>query len=173
MRAQGCRNTRGVAWLWGIALMSFPSAFAANVETLLMPGKVSRAHIKQENDCANCHDRSNVKTQSSLCVDCPKPIAADLKQHQGYHGRMTNAGVGECRACHTEHKGRDADIVQLSRAQSDHHLTNFVLEGAHQALPCAACHKKGEAWLTAPAGCVGCHKNDDVPHGQFTQSCGE
>jgi hypothetical protein len=30
-----------------MSLMSFSSAFAANVETLLMPGKVSRAHIKQ------------------------------------------------------------------------------------------------------------------------------
>src|ERR1700692_2519837 len=124
MRARGCRNTREAAWLMAISLicfsrafadnrgtlvvavslMCFSSAFAANVETLLMPGKVSRAHIKQENDCANCHDRSNVKTQSSLCVDCHKPIAADLKQHQGYQGRMTNAGVSECRACHTEHK---------------------------------------------------------------------
>jgi hypothetical protein len=156
-----------------MSLMSFSSAFAANVETLLMPGKVSRAHIKQENDCANCHDRSNVKTQTSLCVDCHKPIAADLKQHQGYHGRMANAGVGECKACHTEHKGREADIIQLSRAQFDHHLTDFALEGAHAGLTCEACHKKGEAWRKAPATCVGCHKNDDVHKGQFTQSCGE
>ena len=156
-----------------ISLMSFASAFAANVETLLMPGKVSRAHIKQENDCANCHDRSNVKTQTSLCVDCHKPIAADLKQHQGYHGRMANAGVGECKACHTEHKGRESDIVQLSRAQFDHHLTDFALEGAHAGLTCEACHKKSEAWRKAPATCVGCHKNDDVHRGQFTQSCGE
>jgi len=64
-------------------------------------------------------------------VDCHKPIAADLKQHQGYHGRMTNSGIGECRACHTEHKGREADIVQLSRAQFDHRLTDFALEEAH------------------------------------------
>src|SRR5437899_696358 len=113
MRAQGCRNTRELAWLMAmsISLMSLSSAFAANVETLLMPGKVSKAHIKQENDYANCHDRSNAKTQTSLCVECHKPIAADLKQHQGYHGRMTNAGIGECRTCHTEHKGREADII--------------------------------------------------------------
>jgi hypothetical protein len=156
-----------------ISLMSLSSAFAANVETLLMPGKVSRAHIKQENDCTNCHDRSNVKTQTSLCVDCHKPIATDLKQHQGYHGRMANAGVGECKACHTEHKGREADIIQLSRAQFDHHLTDFALEGAHAGLTCEACHKKGEAWRKAPPNCVGCHKNDDVHKGQFTQSCGE
>ena len=127
------------------------SAFAANVEALLMPGKVSHAHIKQENECTNCHDRSNVRTQTSLCVDCHKDIATDLRQHHGYHGRMTNSGVGECRACHTEHKGREADIVQLSRAQFDHHLTDFALEGAHAALTCENCHKKGEAWRKAPS----------------------
>jgi nitrate/TMAO reductase-like tetraheme cytochrome c subunit len=137
MSAQGSgkRNgkIRGAAWVMAISLMAVSSAFAATVETLLMPGKVTRAHEKQEEDCANCHDRSNVKTQTSLCLDCHKDIAADVRQHQGYHGRMSNAGVGECRACHTEHKGRQADIVQLSRAQFDHRLTDFALEGAHAA----------------------------------------
>ena len=84
-----------------------------------------------------------------------------------------NAGVGECQACHTEHRGRKADIVQLSRAQFDHHFTEFALDGAHAALACESCHKKAEAWRKAPPGCVGCHKNDDVHKGQFTQSCGE
>src|SRR6202051_3198139 len=79
---------------------------AANVETLLMPGKVTQAHIKQEETCSNCHDRSNVRAQSSLCLDCHKDIAEDVRQHLRYHGRMTNAGVGECKACHTEHSGR-------------------------------------------------------------------
>src|SRR5258708_288152 len=148
-------------------------ARGANVETLLMPGKVTQAHVKQEETCSNCHDRSTVRTQTSLCLDCHKDIAADVQQHQGYHGRMSNAGVGECRACHTEHKGRKADIVQLSRAQFDHRLTDFALEGAHAALDCESCHKKDEAWRKAQSSCVACHKKDDVHRGQFTQSCGE
>ena len=100
-------------------------------------------------------------------------LRATCATHHGFHGRMPNAGVGECRACHTEHKGREADIVQLDRAQFDHRLTDFALEGAHAALECASCHKKGEAWRKAPATCAGCHKADDVHRGQFTQSCGE
>lgn len=156
-----------------ICLAAVSSTFAASVETLLMPGKVSRAHEKQEDNCANCHDRSNVRTQTALCLDCHKAIAADLRAHHGYHGRMPNAGVGDCRACHTEHKGRKADIMQLSRAQFDHHLTDFAIEGAHTALGCDGCHKAGEAWRKAPTTCVGCHKTDDVHHGQFTQACSE
>jgi hypothetical protein len=148
-------------------------AVAATVEKLLMPGKVTRAHVKQEETCGDCHDRSNTVTQRALCLDCHKPIAADVREHRGYHGRMPNAGMGECRACHTEHKGRNADIVQLSRAAFDHQLTDFALEGAHTALACESCHKPRESWRKAPATCVGCHKNDDVHRGQFTVSCGD
>jgi hypothetical protein len=149
------------------------SAAAASAESLLMPGKVTRAHEKQEQDCANCHDRSNARSQSSLCLDCHKEIATDILKRHGYHGRMPNAGLGECRACHTEHKGRDADIVQLGRLQFDHQLTEFALEGAHRYTECASCHKAGEAWSKAPSTCVSCHKNDDAHAGQFRQSCAE
>lgn len=156
-----------------MACIAATTAFAASVETLLMPGQVTRAHEKQEQNCANCHDRSNVRTQSSLCMDCHKDVAADVRDHLGFHGRMANSGAGECRACHTEHKGRAADIVQLNPARFDHHLTDFALEGAHSALECGGCHKTGQPWRKAPATCVGCHKADDVHRGQFTKSCGE
>src|SRR5258706_228495 len=191
MCAQGCRNTRRVAWLMAITLMSFSSAFAANVETLLMPGKVSRAHIKQENDCANCHDRSNVKTQTSLCVDCHKPIAADLKQHQGYHGRMTNSGVGECKACHTEHNGRDATddehrgargedcgkchVTKEWRTAKYDHLkeTGYDLLGVHDRINCVACHRSGNYKDKIPKDCNGCHQADDAHAARFGQKCGD
>jgi hypothetical protein len=156
----------------GMTLL-LPRAHAASVETLLMPGPVTQAHVKQEADCSNCHDRTNVRTQSALCLDCHKAIATDVHDRHGYHGRMPNAGAGECRACHTDHKGRGADIVQLAPAQFDHALTEFALAGAHRALSCASCHQAGEPWRKAPVGCAACHKADDVHHGQFTQECGE
>ncbi len=148
-------------------------AAAATVEKLLMPGPVSQAHVKQEDSCALCHDRSNRRTQTSLCLDCHKEIATDVRDRRGYHGHMSNSSVGECRACHTEHKGRKADIVRLDRAQFDHRNTDFSLEGAHAVLACEDCHKPGEAWRKVTTGCAACHKSDDVHRGQFTQSCGE
>jgi hypothetical protein len=153
--------------------LSATNARAVSVETLLMPGKVSKAHIKQEETCGNCHDRTNKVTQSSLCLDCHKDVAEDVRLHSNFHGRMPNAGTGECKACHTEHKGRDADITQLDQAQFDHALTKLPLEGAHASLDCAACHKRGEPWRDATPGCSACHKADDVHRGQFTQSCGD
>ena len=156
-----------------ITVMASSAARSASVEKLLMPGPVSRAHEKQEQDCANCHDRSNRRSQSELCMDCHKDVASDVRTRHGYHGRMPNADAGECRACHTEHKGRAADIVQLGRAQFDHKLTEYELQGAHRSLECASCHKPAEAWRKAPGTCAGCHKSDDAHRGQFTQSCGE
>lgn len=173
MRARGREAAARVVWLTVLYFMAISCTFATSVETLLMPGKVTRAHVKQEETCSNCHDRTNVRTQSSLCLDCHKDVAADVTQHHGYHGRMANAGSGECRACHTEHKGRDADIVRLSRTAFDHHFTEFALEGAHAAVDCAGCHKKGDAWRKASVTCAGCHKSDDVHKGQFTRSCGD
>jgi hypothetical protein len=169
------RWRRIFAMLCLIALSAAASdmAQAGSVETLLMPGKVSHAHEKQEETCADCHDRSNRRPQSALCLDCHKDIAADVREGARFHGRMPNAGNGECRGCHTEHKGRDADIVHLNTAQFDHRLTEFALQGAHASLDCAACHQPNVAWRKAPATCIGCHKRDDVHASQFRQSCGE
>ncbi len=173
MRTYGGYRWAAATWVTVIVLMGVSAAYGVSVETLLMPGKVSQAHIKQESNCANCHDRSNVRPQSALCLDCHKDVAADVEQRRGYHGRMQNAGAGECRACHTEHKGRAADIVQLDRLQFDHQITDFKLTGAHASLDCAACHAKGEVFRKATPTCIGCHKADDVHRGQFTQSCAE
>ena len=171
MRRGSILKTLGAVWL--LLSLGTGAAWAASVETLLMPGNVTVAHAKLEASCSNCHDRSNAHTQTSLCLDCHKAIAADIGAHRGYHGRMANAGGGECRACHTEHKGRGADIVQLDLAHFDHRLTDFALQGAHAELPCESCHKPPAAWRAVTATCVGCHQADDVHRGQFTQSCGE
>jgi len=173
MRGYGPLGRIAAACLLVTLPLHASSSRAANVETLLMPGKVTKAHEKQEENCANCHDRSNVRTQTRLCLDCHKDVDGDIRDRKDFHGKMPNAGAGECRACHTEHKGRKADIVQLNRSQFDHALTEFPLEGAHAALECDGCHKPGAAWRKAPPACAGCHKADDVHRGQFTQSCAD
>ena len=36
-----------------------PAVHAANIEKLIMPGPVSKAHAKWEGECSSCHDRAN------------------------------------------------------------------------------------------------------------------
>src|ERR1700761_4281911 len=91
-----------------LALSLATAARAANIEKLIMPGPVSKAHAKIEGECSNCHDRADRDRQTTLCLDCHKDIAADITAKSRYHGRMQQAASGQCRGCHTEHLGRDA-----------------------------------------------------------------
>lgn len=153
------------------AMLYNSAASAANIETLLMPGKVAAAHAKLEGECANCHDRSNRTSQPTLCLSCHKEVAADVRTHNGFHGRMPQAGTAQCNACHTEHKGREADIVKFVPAAFDHALTDFPLRDAHAAAPCAGCHQAKKKYREAPAACVDCHKKADAHAGRLGADC--
>jgi hypothetical protein len=147
------------------------NAHAASVESLLEPGKLSAKHAKYEDACASCHDRADRTRQSELCLSCHKDVATDLREHRGFHGHMPNAGAGQCSACHSEHLGRDADIVRLDRQQFDHAQTDFPLEGAHRTLDCVSCHRGNEAWRAAKPECGACHRADDAHAGQLGADC--
>ena len=51
-----------------LVLISVRSAEAVNPETLLMPGKLSAAHVKYEEQCSLCHDRSDRRREVSRGV---------------------------------------------------------------------------------------------------------
>ena len=153
------------------SLVGAATAHATSVESLLMPGKLATAHAKLEETCTNCHDRTDRSRQSALCLDCHKDIAVDVRDHHRFHGRMPNAGAGKCTGCHTEHIGRDGDIVRLNKLEFDHERTEFALAGAHRALPCLSCHKQGEAYRKAQPACLSCHKKDDYHEGQLAATC--
>jgi len=176
------RRQTGCRWLVRLALATLllvagavaPNRLhAASLESLLMPGKVAQGHAKLESECTNCHDRTDRSRQSALCVACHKDIGTDLAEHKGYHGRMANATIGKCVGCHTDHLGRDADIVRLDRASFDHEHTDFPLAGAHRTVACASCHQVGEPWRKATPTCISCHKADDYHGGQLGSACAD
>ena len=156
-----------------LLLVAATLVHAASVESLLMPGPLSARHAKYESDCSQCHDRANRERQSALCLACHKEIAADVQQKRGFHGRMPNAGQGQCSACHSEHQGRGADIVRFDTAQFDHASADFALTGAHKGVSCAGCHKPGAAWAAAKPGCVDCHHADDYHEGELGAGCND
>lgn len=166
-----CRVIKLVALLMLLALSFISPASAANIESLLMPGKLSAAHAKLESDCTSCHDRSNKVAQRQLCMTCHKEVASDIQQRSGLHGRMTNAGLADCQGCHTEHIGREGDIVKFVATQFDHRNTDFILEGAHRVLACASCHQPGKKYRQATSTCVACHKQDEPHQGKLGTDC--
>ena len=153
------------------ALSLSGAAEAASIEKLIMPGPVSDAHAKLESNCSGCHDRADRDRQTALCLDCHKEIAADIRTKTRYHGRMNASADGQCRGCHAEHLGRNADINRLSESGFTHDLANFPLDGAHVALNCASCHHADAPYRKAPSACIGCHRKDDAHRGALGAEC--
>ncbi len=128
-------------------------------------------HAKLEKNCSECHEPFSRKLQSQLCLGCHKEIAADRQLAKGFHGREPDATKHECNHCHTDHKGRDADIVQFDRETFDHEFTNFALREAHQAVRCAECHLQSVKYRKAPGRCFDCHKAEDPHKGRLGELC--
>lgn len=145
---------------------------AQSIEGVLMPGKLIAGHAKLEGDCANCHVRFDRAAQDRLCLDCHKDVAADVRQKEGYHGRIKPQ---PCRSCHTEHKGRDANIAPMDEDKFDHKLADFALRGGHAnpKVTCRSCHAPKTKYRGAPTLCASCHKKDDVHKGSLGAKCAE
>lgn len=158
--------SRALATL-GLAI-GLSSAHGQSLESAISPGAVHQAHVKIEHECAQCHTRFRPGAQPGLCLTCHRDIAADLRQGAGYHGR---AGDAPCRQCHTDHRGRDGQIIVLDEKTFDHRRTDFQLRGAHRAKACGGCHRAGTKHREAPADCVSCHRGNDKHRGNLGPRC--
>ena len=146
------------------------AAAGQTLESVLMPGALIAGHAKLEEDCANCHVKFDRAGQDRLCLECHKPVAADVRAKRGYHGRMP---AQACRTCHTDHKGRDAKTAAFDTARFDHRATGYDLANAHARAPCASCHVAGRRYREAPSECASCHARDDVHRGALGRQCGD
>lgn len=144
---------------------------ASSLETLLMPGRVIEGHADIEKDCGACHDASSEQATAALCTSCHEEVGTDRNDGTGFHGRFDPARSNECVTCHSDHEGRDADIVAIDAGLFDHQWTDFPLTGAHLGAACHSCHAEGESYRESPAECVACHKNDDVHRGGLGDDC--
>ncbi len=140
-------------------------------EGLVMPGKLSIAHAKYEKDCGNCHEAFQKGAQDSLCMDCHKEVSKDVKDGEGFHGKITDIKQRKCSVCHSEHRGRDANIAPFDRDTFDHSRTNFPLRGVHDLRTCNDCHDVSQKYRKASKACVGCHRSDDAHKTRLSDEC--
>lgn len=136
---------------------------AQDIETLVMPGEVIADHADIESECSSCHKMFDKEGQRPLCMDCHEDVAADVSQKTGFHGRHADASVAQCYSCHTEHEGRDANVVLLDEDTFDHAFTDFELLGAHDEAECGDCHDGDKKHRETESECVNCHAEDE-PH---------
>ena len=148
-----------------------PSALALDVERLFMPGKVIEGHKEYETECKKCHSRLEKITQDELCLDCHEKVSADVDNNEGFHGRAKSVRGVECKICHADHRGREANLINLDVDRFDHRETDFELLGKHVQAECKACHKDGKKYREAPARCFDCHEQDDAHETKLGEKC--
>ncbi len=102
---------------------------AAPFEKIIMPGKLTNVHKKFENDCKKCHESFSKRDQSGRCLDCHKKIATDINKKKGFHGKSKQIKNRRCKSCHTDHKGRQANIIVLDKETFNHKISDFPLKG--------------------------------------------
>ncbi len=153
-------------------VVKLDTARASTLEKwLMMPGPVVSSHADLEDDCSNCHEPLSDRQQAELCAACHTEVGRDIDEKTGLHGRLPASQQAECSSCHTDHEGRDMSIVELNEATFDHELTDFILRGGHVTAACTDCHNVGEAHRQAETACIGCHRLDDLHHGQLGETC--
>lgn len=146
------------------------AASAQSIESVLRPGDVVQSHAKVEEDCAKCHVRFDRAGQDRLCTDCHQDVGRDMRERTGFHGRQRPQA---CRSCHTDHKGRGAQIVVIDKARFDHAQTDWPLQGRHAPVACTKCHEPKKKWSAAPTDCAACHRADDPHRGRLGPACAD
>jgi hypothetical protein len=161
----------GIIGIIAVLIMRLP--LKNSMASLVMPGPLTAAHAKYENECAKCHHAFKKGSQNDLCVSCHKEVEEDLKNHQGLHGGSGLLKDKQCQTCHTDHKGREFNITPLDKETFNHAQTDFALVGAHAraSVTCEACHAQGKKYRAAPKDCVNCHTNNDIHKGQSGTNC--
>jgi len=145
---------------------------ASFFDKLIMPGPLYEGHAEFEDTCEKCHESFDKANQIKRCLACHdhKNIADDIKQGKGFHGNP-KVRISDCKACHTEHIGRNADIIQIDLNTFNHKQTDFDLKGKHLIISCQSCHKKDKKYHEATDTCYSCHKEDDKHEGGLGKKC--
>lgn len=136
-----------------------------------MPGDLIEGHAKLESGCSNCHESFSKTSQKRLCLDCHEDVAKDVSDSRGFHGKWPEVSKQECSHCHTDHIGRDANIVLIDEDTFDHLFTDFPLKGSHKNTTCNDCHEAGKPFSKTPNLCVDCHEDDDRHEGNLGRDC--
>ncbi|MBI5303969.1 MAG: hypothetical protein HY868_17675 [Chloroflexi bacterium] len=123
------------------------------------------SHADFEPRCDLCHAPFR-GADATRCVECHTTVRDQLSAASGLHGTLRDSQ--NCTACHSDHKGRDANLTNASIADFSHNQFGFTL-ARHQrdysgaAMNCRACHpfstqaNRPDAQAVS-ASCVDCHQ---------------
>jgi Doubled CXXCH motif (Paired_CXXCH_1) len=164
---------KGLRLFWLLCLLLAAPAFGQSImERLITPGQLSGPHARLESKCDSCHTSFQKGLQNSKCTACHAGIGSDVARSIGFHGKFTPARSGQCKTCHSEHKGRGFGLIRFDRAGFNHSsFTNYPLTGGHARAACAGCHGGGNNYRGVATTCSSCHAKNDPHRGQLGRTC--
>lgn len=154
---------------------------AANWQRMANPGALSRAHAFLDHNCASCH----TPVEGVAAANCIACHAGDLdvlqRQPTAFH-----SDVGNCVACHQEHRGFDARPTEMDHSA----LARIGLRQIEANPNVAGESAQLAAWLRGKGGasaslgpharltageaildCAACHATKDRHFGLFGTNC--
>jgi hypothetical protein len=148
-------------WIFG-GLVFSPGALSAQASSPKQSGGY-QSHVDFEKQCRLCH-RPLEKNQDDLCLECHRDIAEQLQTSTGLHGRLEN--VHPCRTCHSEHQGKEYNLISEAMEKFDHETTAFSLvwhqqDYAQMPIHCTGCHVPGGNFSADLKNCASCHADYD------------
>src|SRR5512145_2752041 len=158
-----------------VAVLLVTSFAAAQGYFRVSPGPLNEGHAAYDHSdgCPKCHESGQGVTNQK-CLSCHGAV-----QHSG--GLHKTFGGKSCIACHPEHKGRAANIIDWSsvggRDAFKHQLTGFSLTEHHGQVACTKCHvkrlKTGRiSYVGVSRDCQSCHASvHGFRHAELAQKC--
>lgn len=153
---------------------------STQLQAQLSPGDLTTSHADLEGlaNCTQCHTLGD-KVSNDKCLACHTEIKELVDNRLGYHSSRDVRGK-DCALCHSEHHGRNFDMVRFDEENFNHDLTGYELTGAHQKIDCRDCHmpdfiadrdlkKRKNTFLGLNQDCVACH--EDVHQGTLYLDC--
>jgi len=154
--------------------------FSGGLCAQISPGELSVVHQKLEglSNCTQCHVLGE-KVTNQKCLACHEEIQNLIGQGRGYHASVEVKGK-DCYACHSEHLGRNFQLIRFDQATFNHDLTGYKLDGKHRDVKCAECHqaknmqeaslkKRENSFLGLQQNCLSCH--DDYHQETLSADC--
>lgn len=146
----------------------------------ISPGDLARphAHLEGMSNCTQCHELGE-KVANEKCLACHTELKSRVDQNKGYHSSSAIKGK-ECIQCHSDHHGRNFQLIRFDTETFDHTLAGYTLEGAHAKKECAGCHqkkyiespeikKKEMTYLGLNTACLSCH--EDYHQNTLSKDC--
>lgn len=139
-----------------------------NLTAQISPGDLSgpHSHLEGISNCTQCHVLGN-KVSADKCLTCHTEIKERTTIQKGYHASSDVKGK-ECIVCHSDHHGKNFQMIRFDIAKFDHNLTGFTLSSPHAKKQCADCHNvkfiadqkiktKKFTYLGVGTECLSCH----------------